>query len=43
VVVEKATGKKVREAAALTVMIEDMRTDLGRMSAREFHNRHLDV
>ncbi len=43
VVVEKATGKVVKgTVAALTGMIEDMKADLGTMSAGEFRNRYLD-
>jgi len=43
VVVERATGKRVSDAGALTAWVGEMKADLGRMSAREFHNRYLDM
>lgn len=41
VVVVRATGQKVKEAG--TVLLDDMQEDLGKMSAREFHNRYIDL
>jgi hypothetical protein len=44
VVVEKASGKKVKgSAAGGTAMIESMRADLWTMTAGEFRNRYLDI
>lgn len=44
VVVEKATGKKVKGSpAAQTVLVKQMRADIETMSAGEFRRRYLDV
>lgn len=44
VVVERTTGKKVRGSVPIAPgVFESMQADLEDLSAREFHNRYLDL